>query len=68
DEGHSPFAISPSDNLLDKEHSIFNLIILPAGDAEKAKIIEQNKGLLDKLVTYKSCFKINTATAMEHHH
>ncbi|PWT78799.1 MAG: hypothetical protein C5B59_01005, partial [Bacteroidetes bacterium] len=25
DEGHSPFAISPSDNLLDKEHSIFNL-------------------------------------------
>jgi len=68
DGGHSPFTVSPSDNLLDKEHSIFNLIILPAGDAEKAKIIAQNKDLLDKLVAYKACFKIETTTALMHHH
>jgi len=68
DGGHSPFAISPSDNLLDKEHSIFNLIILPAGDTEKAKIIEQNKALLDKLAAYKPYFKINTAPATAHRH
>jgi len=68
DGGHSPFAVSPSDNLLDKEHSIFNLIILPAGDAEKAKIIEQNKALLEKLAAYKPYFKIDTHPPMEHHH
>lgn len=68
DGGHSPFAVSPSDNLLDKRHSIFNLIILPAGEAEKAKIIQQNKDLLDKLAAYKAFFKINTTTEMVHHH
>jgi hypothetical protein len=68
DGGHSPFAVSPSDNLLDKQHSIFNLIILPAGDAEKAKIITLNKDLLDKLVAYKPYFKIGTSTEMAHHH
>jgi hypothetical protein len=68
DGGYSPFATSPSGNLLDKEHSIFNLIIVPAGAAEKAKIIEQNKDLLDKLVAYKPYFKIGTTTEMVHHH
>jgi hypothetical protein len=68
DGGHSPFAVSPSDNWLDKEHSIFNLIILPAGDAEKAKIIAQNKDLLARLVAYKSYFKTATSTEMAHHH
>jgi hypothetical protein len=68
DGGHSPFAISPSDNLLDKEHSIFNLIILPAGDAEKKMIITQNKDLLDRLAAYKSFFNIKTGSDMAHHH
>ena len=67
DGGHSPFAISPSDNLLDKEHSILNLIILPAGEMEKEKIIEENKDLLQKLAAYKPCFNIKTDGKMIHH-
>ena len=47
---------------LDKEHSIFNYIIVPAGDAEKAKIIESNKNLLERLVAYKSYFKIDVTS------
>ena len=65
-DGHSPYAIGSGKNL-DKEHSIFNYIILPAGDAEKAKIIEENKNLLERLATYKSCLKIETGNAMHHH-
>ena len=67
DGGHSPFAISPSDNLLDKEHSILNLIILPAGEMEKEKIVEENKDLLQKLAAYKPYFNIKKSTAMKHH-
>jgi hypothetical protein len=69
DNGRStPFTVSAGD-ILDKEHSIFNLIILPAGEMEKKKIIEEDKGLLQKLAAYKPYFKIDTATTpMEHHH
>ncbi len=68
DGGHSPFAVNSGD-FLDKEHSIFNLIILPAGEVEKAKIIEENKNLLERLVAYKPYFKIDmTPSTAEHHH
>jgi hypothetical protein len=68
DGGHSPFVVNSGD-ILDKEHSIFNLIILPAGDAEKAKIIEENRNLLERLAAYKPYFKIDTnGSTMEHHH
>ena len=68
DGGHSPFAINTGD-ILDKKHSIFNLIIVPAGETEKAKIIKENTHLLERLVTYKPYFKIDTNTGMmEHHH
>ncbi|PWT74673.1 MAG: hypothetical protein C5B59_10760 [Bacteroidetes bacterium] len=67
DGGQSPFTVD-SGLTLDKEHSIFNLIIVPAGNTEKANIIAQNKDLLDKLAAYKPYFKVNMATAMEHHH
>jgi len=52
-----PFAVN-SGPLLDKEHSIYNLIIFPAGEMEKAKIIEDNKDLLRRLADYKPYFKI----------
>ena len=68
DGGHSPFAVNSGD-FLDKEHSIFNLIILPAGEAEKGRIIDENKNLLERLVAYKSYFKIDfTPIAAGHHH
>ena len=61
-----PFAVNSGD-VLDKKHSIFNLIILPVGEMEKAKIIEENKDLLERLATYKSYFKIETNTTMQEH-
>jgi len=56
-DGHTPYAIN-SGTILDKQHSIFNYIIIPAGDTEKAKILEQDKGLTQRLAAYKSCFKV----------
>jgi hypothetical protein len=67
DGGHSPFAVN-SGALLDKKHSIFNLIIVPVGEMEKAKIIEENKHLLQRLVAYKSYFKIETGSTTMHQH
>jgi hypothetical protein len=63
-----PFAVNSGD-VLDKKHSIFNLIILPAGEMEKEKIVEDNKNLLERLVAYKSYFKIekNNSTSMQEH-
>ena len=57
-DAHSPYAIS-SQGTLDKEHSIFNYIILPAGDTEKAEIIEKNKNLLRRLAEYRSCLVLS---------
>jgi hypothetical protein len=60
-DAHSPFAINSGDNL-DKEHSIFNYIILPAGDTEKARIIKENKDLLRRLAEYQPCLMVETST------
>jgi len=67
-DGHGPFAIGPK-GILDKEHSIFNFIIIPAGETEKAQIVEANKDLLRRLAEYKPYLKIETeATPTTHHH
>ncbi len=63
-DAHSPFAINSGD-ILDKDHSIFNYIILPAGDAEKAKIVETNKDLLKRLAEYRSYLKVEQGAS--HH-
>ena len=66
--GHQPFIVD-SGPVLDKEHSIFNFIIMAAGETEKAKIIEENKDLLQKLAAYKSFLKVDTnAPEHQHHH
>jgi hypothetical protein len=65
-DAHSPYAIS-SQGTLDKEHSIFNYIILPAGDTEKAGIIKENKDLLRRLAEYQSCLNIEPGTASHQH-
>jgi len=67
-DGHGPFAIGTG-AILDKEHSIFNYIIIPAGETEKARIIEEHKDLLRRLEEYKSCLKVNMEqTAARHQH
>lgn len=65
-DAHSPYAINSGNNL-DKEHSIFNYIILPAGDMEKARIIEENKDLLRRLAEYKPILGVDV-NAEGHHH
>ena len=68
-DGHNPFVLNSGD-FLDKEHSIFNYIIIPVGDDEKKQIVEANKGLYDRLVAYKSYFKMEKIPDLNqtHHH
>jgi hypothetical protein len=63
---HSPYAIGTGD-VLDKNHSIFNYIIIPAGDMEKAKIVEANKDLLKKLAAYKPYLNVEPSMASHTH-
>jgi hypothetical protein len=65
-DAHGPFAINSGPNLT-KEYSIFNYIIIPAGDTEKARIIEENKDLLRRLAEYQSCLRIEPSTASHQH-
>jgi hypothetical protein len=65
-DGHTPYAIGAG-NVLDKEHSIFNFIIIPAGDAEKAAIVESNIELIRRLGEYKACLKIEPGAGNHQH-
>ena len=65
-DAHSPYAID-SGPILAKKYSIFNYIIIPAGDTEKARIIEENKDLLRRLADYQSCLRIEPSTASHQH-
>jgi hypothetical protein len=65
-DAHSPFAINSGDNL-DKEHSIFNYIILPAGDTEKASIIKENQDLLQRLAEYQPYLRIEPMAGNHQH-
>jgi hypothetical protein len=67
-DGHGPFAIGSTEGL-DKEHSIFNFIIIPAGETEKAQILEASKDLLRRLAAYKPFLKITAEPiASTHQH
>jgi hypothetical protein len=65
-DGNQPFMVN-SGNALDKSHSIFNFIIMAAGEAEKAKIIEENKDLLKRLADYKPFLKVEPGDATAKH-
>jgi hypothetical protein len=65
---HQPFMGGYGD-VLDKEHSFFNLILLAAGETERAKIVEDNKDLLRRLGEYKPFLKVETGMAsVQHQH
>ena len=65
-DGHGPFAIN-SGPVLDKENSIFNFIIIPAGTTEKAAILEADKDLLRRLGEYNPVLRMDPGMA-EHKH
>ena len=64
---NQPFMVN-SGTALDKSHSIFNFIIVPAGEDEKAKIMEEDKDLLRRLAEYKPLLKIEKDNADNMHH
>jgi hypothetical protein len=67
--GVQPFAVNNDKNVLDKAHSIFNYIIIAAGETEKAKILEENKDLLRRLAEYNPTLKVEITVAKgEHKH
>lgn len=65
--GHQPF-IGSVGAVLDKAHSIFNYIILAAGEAEKSKIVENSQDLMQKLAAYKPSLKVETKEMVMDHH
>ncbi|PWT77663.1 MAG: hypothetical protein C5B59_03395 [Bacteroidetes bacterium] len=64
--GYQPFAVN-SGPVLDKAHSIFNYIIIAAGETEKAKIVADNEDLLKKLGEYKAFLKVDPAVVKNQH-
>lgn len=64
-DSQHPFLLD-GDKALNDGHAIFNYIILPAGEAEKNKIVEENKELLKRLVDFKSSLKVDVK--QPHHH
>lgn len=64
--GHHPFVVSTGP-VLAKAYSIFNYIILAAGEIEKAKIIEEQKDLLRRMAEYKSILKIDLSKQNHDH-
>ena len=64
--GHQPF-VANTGPVLDKMHSIFNYIIIAAGETEKAKIVDEDKDLLQRLAAYKSILKVEAGSDAHHH-
>ncbi len=56
DKEHGPFI--PDDTVMGDKKGPFGYIILPAGEAEAAKIVSAGIDLLKRLVAYKSYYKI----------
>ncbi|HTD42126.1 MAG TPA: hypothetical protein VK671_15965 [Mucilaginibacter sp.] len=57
-EADGPVVINPGAMWLGERKSPYGFIILPAGATERAKIINENKGLLKRLADYKPYFKV----------
>jgi len=57
-QANGPVVINPGALFLGKRKSPYGYLILPVGATEKAKIINENKELLKRLVAYKSYFKV----------
>jgi len=58
--GHSgsPFVGNAAPSVLGAKNNPFTYLIIPLGEAETAKIVKENKELLERLVAYKSYFKM----------
>lgn len=59
-QADGPFVINAGAMSLGQNKSPYGYIIIPAGATEKAKIIADNKDLMDRLIAYKSYFKVSS--------
>ncbi|WP_157682077.1 hypothetical protein [Mucilaginibacter mallensis] len=62
DTDHGPFVINPDNTVLGDKKGPYGYIIMPAGEAEAAKIVKANSDLLQRLVAYKSYYKIKAGS------
>jgi len=58
DQNQGPFVNNPDNTIMGDKKGPYGYIILPAGEAERAKIVNTNSDLLKRLVAYKSYYKI----------
>jgi hypothetical protein len=65
--GHQPF-VATVGNVLDKAHSIFNYMIIAAGETEKAKIVADEKDLIQKMYAYKPFLAVDAMQGDNMHH
>ncbi|MGZ3835347.1 MAG: hypothetical protein ACXVB0_17625 [Mucilaginibacter sp.] len=59
DTNQGPFVNNPDNTVLGDKKGPYGYIILPAGEAEAAKIVKAGNDLLKRLAAYKSYYKIN---------
>ena len=64
-DSYHPFILDGVKALNDG-HAIFNYIIMPVGEAETKKIVEENKDLLQRLESFKANLKVEASAG--HHH
>jgi hypothetical protein len=60
-----PILNNPSEWVLGERKGPYGYVIMPAAEAEKMKIVEDGKQLLERLVAYKPYFKVETGSG--HH-
>jgi len=59
DAHQGPMLVNPDQWVLGERKGPHGYIILPADEAEKAKIMDESKELVKRLVAYKAYFKVN---------
>jgi hypothetical protein len=59
---------NPDNAILGNGKGPFGYVIIPASEAEKARIVEDGKDLLKRLAAYKDYFKVDPGAGGEHHH
>ena len=65
DAQQGPMLINPGQWVLGEKKGPYGYIILPEGETEKMKIVEEGKELMKRLADYKAYFKVEAGSS--HH-
>jgi hypothetical protein len=68
--GHSgpPYVGNAAPSELGAKNNPLVYLLIPLGETETEKVVQENKELLKRLVAYKSCFEILSGSGSAHHH